>query len=199
MVNDQVRNLLAQISELEEQLYAAIHEQQTSLLYRFEGSKVKFEQSIREAQLQLKTGLLSWLRGSELRNVVTAPIIYAMIVPFAFVDLALTIFQTLCFPLYRVKKVKRSSYVLIDRHHLSYLNSIEKLNCVYCGYVAGVIGYAREISARTEQYWCPIKHANKVLDPGRRYARYADFGDAENYHETQARLRAELVEEQPAP
>lgn len=97
--------------------------------------------------------------------------------------------------MYRVNKVERASYILIDRHHLSYLNSIEKINCVYCGYVAGVIGYAREISARTEQYWCPIKHAHKVLDPNRRYVRYADFGDGEKYHETHAQLRAELAAE----
>jgi len=195
MVNERVQNLLAQISELEDELYTAIHEQQTSLLYRFEGTKVKFEQSFREAQLKLKTGLFRWIGESELRNVVTAPVIYAMIVPFALVDAALTIYQALCFPMYRVKKVKRTSYILIDRHHLPYLNSIEKINCVYCGYVVGVIGYAREISARTEQYWCPVKHAHKVLDPNRRYARYADFGDGENYHKMHAQLRTELAAE----
>lgn len=45
---------------------------------------------------------------------------------------------------------------------LSYLNAIEKLNCVYCGYGNGVIAYGREIIARTEQFWCPIKHASKA-------------------------------------
>ena len=195
MTNERVRNLLAQISELEDELQTAIHEQQTALLYRFEGTKVKFETSMREAQAKLKTGLVRWLGESELRNVVTAPVVYSMIVPLALLDVALTIYQAFCFPLYRVRKVRRASYILIDRHHLSYLNSIEKINCVYCGYVAGVIGYAREISARTEQYWCPIKHAYKVLDPNRRYARYADFGDGETYHETQARMRADLAAE----
>ncbi len=195
MANERVRNLLAQISELEEELYTAIHEQQISLLYRIEGTKVKFENSIREAQTKLKTGLVRWVRESELRNIVTAPIIYSMIVPFGVLDISLTIYQTLCFPLYRVRKVRRANYIVIDRYHLSYLNFVEKLNCVYCGYVAGVIGYAREIAARTEQYWCPIKHARKVLDPNRRYARYADFGDAESYHATHAQMRAELAAE----
>ena len=195
MANARVRIILEQINELEDELYTAIHDQQTSLLYRFEGQRIKFENSIREAQLKLKTGVFRWIGESELRNVVTAPVIYSMIVPFASLDVALTIYQALCFPLYRVRKVKRANYILIDRHNLSYLNSIEKLNCVYCGYVAGVIGYAREISARTEQYWCPIKHARKVLDPNRRYARYADFGDAEAYHETHAQMRVDLAAE----
>ena len=195
MANARVRIILEQINELEDELYTAIHDQQTSLLYRFEGQRIKFENSIREAQLKLKTGVFRWIGESELRNVVTAPVIYSMIVPFASLDVALTIYQALCFPLYRVRKVKRANYILIDRHNLSYLNSIEKLTCVYCGYVAGVIGYAREISARTEQYWCPIKHAHKVLDPNRRYARYADFGDAEAYHETHAQMRVDLAAE----
>lgn len=55
--------------------------------------------------------------------------------------------------------------------------------------------YAREISARTEQYWCPIKHARKILDPHRRYAHFADFGHGEEYHEARKNLRTELQNE----
>jgi hypothetical protein len=84
---------------------------------------------------------------------------------------------------------------VIDRHSLSYLNSIEKLNCIYCGYAGGVFAYAREIAARTEQYWCPIKHARKILDPHRRYAHFADFGQAEEYKEAHKNLRTELQNE----
>ncbi|MFT4564014.1 MAG: hypothetical protein ACI9BW_003776 [Gammaproteobacteria bacterium] len=195
MVNEKVRNLLARINELEDELYDAMHEQQTSLLYRFEGTKVKFERNFRETHLKLKTGLLKWIAESEIRNVVTAPVIYSVIVPIVVLDVTLTAYQSFCFPLYRIRKVNRASYVIVDRHHLSYLNSIEKLNCVYCGYVAGVLSYAREISARTEQYWCPIKHAHKIFDPGRRYTRYADFGDGDSYHATHAQLRSELAAE----
>ena len=46
----------------------------------------------------------------------------------------------------------RGQYIVIDRHRLKYLNAIEKLNCVYCGYGNGVIAYARDIAGRTEQY-----------------------------------------------
>ncbi len=80
----------------------------------------------------------------------------------------------------------------------SYLNSIEKFNRVYCGYVNGLIAYAREIVPRTEQYWCPIKHARKVLDPHRRYARFADFGDSQELHERIQRMRESLDAERTA-
>ena len=97
-------------------------------------------------------------------------------------DLSISIYQALCFPLYRIAKVKRRKYIVVDRHNLHYLNIIEKFNCIYCGYVNGLIAYSREIVARTEQYWCPIKHAKKILDPHRTYAYFSDFGDSDKYH-----------------
>lgn len=58
------------------------------------------------------------------------------------------------------------------------MNTIEKINCAYCSYGNGVLGYAREIGSRTEQYWCPIKHARRVIAAQERYNLYADYGDA---------------------
>ena len=37
--------------------------------------------------------------------------------------------------------------------------------------------------ARTEQYFCPIKHARKLLGTHQRYARFLDYGAAEHYQE----------------
>ncbi len=125
----------------------------------------------------------------------SAPFIYAMIVPFVILDICLTVYQAICFRLYDVPRVERSQFIVIDRHSLSYLNSIERFNCIYCGYANGLLAYAREITSRTEQYWCPIKHARKVLDPHRRYARFADFGDAADYYEHLQRMRTQLSEE----
>jgi hypothetical protein len=88
--------------------------------------------------------------------------------------------------------VRRSQYIVIDRHHVAYLNAIEKLNCVYCGYANGVFAYVREIAGRTEQYWCPIRHAKRVRAPHRHYRRFVDYGDAEGYRRRLLPLRDEL-------
>jgi hypothetical protein len=77
--------------------------------------------------------------------------------------------------------------MIFDRRYLAYLNALEKLNCAYCSYANGLIGYVREIASRTEQYWCPIKHARKLVAAHPRYASFADFGDAEGY---QAQIQA---------
>ncbi len=192
MLNDRVRNLLNQINELEEELHQTLIAEQQELLYRIEGSKIKFEEHIRIAQRKLKTGTLRWLFSSDPRHLITAPIIYSMILPIALLDLSFTLYQYLCFPLYKINKVARRNFITVDRQHLGYLNSVERLNCIYCGYSNGVIAYCREIAARTEQFWCPIKHARKTLDPHRRYAKFAAFGDGENYRKMLEDLREDL-------
>lgn len=186
---------MIQITELEDDLYRLLHEQQSELHYRIEGTKIRFEKGIKEAQRKLKTGFFKWFRHSQPRNVITAPVIYSMIIPFLILDIWVTVYQRLCFPMYRISLVKRSSHIVIDHHHLHYLNSIERLNCIYCSYANGVIAYVREVAARTEQYWCPIKHARKLIDPHRYYARFADFGQGEGYHKILHELRKEMRDE----
>jgi Zn ribbon nucleic-acid-binding protein len=108
-------------------------------------------------------------------------VIYSLGIPLALMDIWVTVYQHVCFRAYGIPRVKRSDYVIIDRNHLRYLNLIEALNCVYCGYANGVISYAREIASRTEQHWRPIKHALRIRDPHARYQKFLDYGDAEGY------------------
>ena len=197
-MNERIREILVRITALEDELRDALQEQQVHWKYQLDGTRVRFEKSIREAHREFMLGVLPWLRRARLRNAVTAPLVYAMAAPLMLLDLSVTVFQLLCFPLYRAPHVARRHYVVIDRHQLRYLNSIERLNCIYCGYAGGVIAYAREVAARTEQYWCPIKHARQMLDPHRRYANFADYGDAVSYQDTIKRLREELSRERDA-
>ncbi|WP_235276349.1 hypothetical protein [Methylotenera sp. N17] len=104
-----------------------------------------------------------------------------MIIPLVITDIFITFYQLTCFPVYGIKKVKRADYIVFDRQHLNYLNFIEKFHCTYCAYGSGMIAYISEIVARTEQYFCPIKHARKVLGTHARYAHFLAFGSAENY------------------
>lgn len=101
----------------------------------------------------------------------TSPVIYSLIIPFALVDLWASLYQAVCFRVYEVPQVPRGRYIILDRAGLPYLNALEKLYCAYCSYVSGVIAYVREIGSRTEQYWCPIKHARRRASPLRRIRR----------------------------
>lgn len=195
-MSDRINTLVDKIARLEKELLDEIREQEEKFQYHLEGRRVRFEQSVLEAHRKFKVALLPWLRGSLWRNVISAPFIYAMIIPLAFLDLTVTLYQHICFRLYGIQRVDRSQYVVMDRHQLAYLNGIEKLNCVYCGYGNGVVAYAREIIARTEQYWCPIKHARRVVGSHRRYNKFVSYGDADNYKPQLLKLRDELRDEE---
>lgn len=187
-MNDRIRNLLGQMAAVEEELRLALREQERSgLLFQIKGKRIEFEQSIREAHRRLKTGFFRWLVTDRPQNLITGPIIYGMIVPLIVLDISVTLYQAACFPIYGIAKARRDDYIVLDRQHLEYLNFIEKFHCTYCAYASGLVAYAAEIVARTEEYFCPIKHARKMLGTHSRYARFLDYGDAADY---EARLEA---------
>lgn len=194
-MNEQIKELLDQINQIEEEIENILYEQHEQILYFYENGKIKFREGIEDAHKKLKWTLLRFILNSKFRNVISAPFIYSMIVPFVIMDITITLYQHICFRLYNIKLVKRSSYVVIDRYKLKHLNIIEQFNCVYCGYGNGVLAYSMEVAARTEQYWCPIKHARKILGRHKRYHDFIDFGDADDYHERLKEYRLKLAEE----
>jgi hypothetical protein len=125
----------------------------------------------------------------------TAPMIYLGWLPFIVLDLFVTLCQAVCFPVWRIPKVKRSDYLFFDRADLPCLNAIERFNCFYCSYANGIAAYAREVAARTEQYWCPIKHARRIVAAHDRYPLFFEHGDAEAYRQGLERLRRQQERE----
>jgi hypothetical protein len=119
----------------------------------------------------------------------TTPFIYAQAIPLLLLDISVTLYQWLCFPVYGIPRVVRKPYFAFDRYRLGYLNPVQKLNCTYCTYANGVIAYTREVTARTEAYWCPIRHSRRMRDPHRLYGAFSEFGDARAFR-MQQRPRA---------
>ncbi len=192
MMNSKIESLLAKMRALETELEAAFHEREDDLLYNIKGRRVRFERQIKSAHRQMKIRWADYLRQTPPRHLLSAPIIYAMAAPLVLLDASLFIYQQVCFRAYRIPRVRRADYVVIDRHMLAYLNLFEKFNCIYCGYGNGVLSFAREISARTEQYWCPIKHARRVANPHDRYASFIAYGEAEGFHDQLEEQRAHV-------
>ena len=186
-MNDRIAHLLAQITALEDELRTAVHEQEGRMFFQIKGRRVEFERSVRDAHRKLKTSLLRWLVTNRPQNLVTGPIIYGMALPLLMLDICVSFYQWVCFPIYGIAKVRRGDYLVFDRHQLGYLNAIEKFHCTYCEYANGLIAYLTEILARTEMYFCPIKHARKLLGTHQRYRHFLDYGDATDY---EARLEA---------
>ncbi|OGV72631.1 MAG: hypothetical protein A3B82_05365 [Methylophilales bacterium RIFCSPHIGHO2_02_FULL_57_10] len=194
-MNDHIRQLLDQMAALEDELRTALHEQQMPMYFQIQGKRVEFEKSIRQAHHRLKKGFFRWLVTNRPQNLITGPIIYGMAVPLIMLDLCVSFYQATCFPIYKIAKVRRADYIVLDRQHLEYLNFIEKFHCTYCAYGTGLIAYISEIIARTEQYFCPIKHARKMLGTHSRYARFLDYGEATDYEAKLEEFRVAMAKE----
>jgi len=185
-------DLINRIKVLEEELEKEFSKRREEFHFIIENKRIRFAEEMIAAHKRVKMGVIRYLLDAHPLNVITAPVIYAGFVPFLLLDLFLTIYQTICFPSYGIPKVKRADYLVFDREELPYLNVIEKFNCFYCSYANGLASYAREIGARTEQYWCPIKHSRRIRDAHKHYHKFFEFGDAESFAKGLERLRKEM-------
>lgn len=159
---------------------------------RVQRGRVWFDRELREAHRRLRQSIPAYILEGSVISLLTAPVIYSLLLPFVLLDFWVTLYQSICFPVYGIARVPRRRFFAIDRHKLAYLNGIEKLNCTYCSYANGLIAYIREVAARTEQYWCPIRHARTIPSPHSRYDRFFEYGDAARYRRGLMPLRATL-------
>jgi hypothetical protein len=185
IMNKNIDELLARIHELQDEL----EEEYCRTRDEWAQKKQELADEFLRQQRRYKTGLFRFLLRSRFLVALTAPLIYLGWIPFLMMDLFVTVYQVICFPIYRIPKVRRADYLVFGREDLPYLNIIEKFNCFYCSYGNGVAAYTREVAARTEQYWCPIKHARRIKAAHDRYPNFFDYGDAEAFQQGLNRLR----------
>lgn len=195
-MQNNIKSILDNIGALHKELDAALSEKAEQLKYSYENRKVVFKADAVKLHKSFRVNWWRYIVEANYMMILTAPFIYALIVPFFILDVSVSIYQAICFPVYGVKKAKRKDYIMIDRQHLAYLNGIQKINCMYCGYGNGVMAFASEVAARTEAYWCPIKHAGKLAGYHNHYGDFADYGDAEHFHADLERNHS-LVQEIP--
>jgi hypothetical protein len=180
-MNDRLDALLDQIRRLERELVQESRKKESEFCYKVHGKEVQFTEAAKASHKQLRLSYHRYLMSSRFLVILTTPVIWMCIIPIFLVDVIGSFYQAICFPIYGIPKVKRRDYLAFDRHRLTYLNWAEKFNCDYCAYANGILAYFTEIAARTEQHWCPIKHAGCVKCAHSRYKNFFDFGDAEKY------------------
>lgn len=197
-MNDNLKQMIESVRELEAKIEAELHRRQEALQYSIHNGRVFFEKELKLKNAALKKSISEYIKGARWSVILTAPIIYSLIVPLVLLDVFVSIYQAICFPIYGIPKVRRSDYLVFDRMMLDYLNGIQKINCAFCSYGNGILAFGHEVAARSEQYWCPIKHAKKVRGTHSRYPVFTDFGDGEQYHEKVSNIR-ELFDKKNPP
>ena len=118
------------------------------------------------------------------RHLIAAPFIYGICIPLVLFDFSLEVYHRICFSLYGLPLIKRGDYIKMDRHRLQYLEWYDKINCAYCGYANGLVGYAVAIAGATEKYWCGIKHQpEKNFHVPAHQRNFVEFGDQKAFEE----------------
>ena len=187
-------DLQRRIETVEQELGSTLEEKGKTVRRYWSNGKARFSKEMRREHKKLKEWLPSYVLHARPLVFLAVPVIYLGIAPFLLLDLFLTLYQAICFPIFGIPKVKRRKYIVFDRGRLAYLNLVEKLNCVYCSYANGLCAYATEIAARTEQHWCPIKHAQRVGAPHSRYWRFIGYGDAKGYRRQINKTRSDFTD-----
>jgi len=188
-MNERLDSLRKQIRQLENEAAHEAKKLEAKFCYQIHEKRVEFTVAAKAEHQKLRLSIHRYLTSSTFLVVLTGPLIWLCLVPLVVLDLVGSIYQAICFPIYGIPQVRRCEYVAFDRHHLGYLNFFEKLNCEYCAYANGILAYFSEMAARTEQHWCPIKHAGCVKCEHSRYKNFVDFGDGTAYRQHVEEIR----------
>lgn len=188
-MNDKIKEIIDEIEAMKQKLADEIELQEKHIIYEIKNGYVRFENEMLEKQKENMKNLFAWFRDIPLLHLLSAPLIYAMVIPAALLDVILFVYTLVVFRIYRFAPIKRSDYIVFDHHYLGYLNPIEKLNCLYCSYFNGLMQYASVIAGRTELFFCPIKHAKKIAYEPPFYYRYLSYGEGEEYQKKLKELR----------
>ena len=184
-----IDEIVSKIEVLEKELAAELEKKEQEFLSTLREQKGRFTAEAKRRHKELAASWSDYVYDSDVWHILTLPIIYCALVPALLMDIVVSIYQLICFPVYGIPLVKRRPYIVMDHQQLAYLNLIEKAGCAYCSYFNGLIGFVREVAGRTEQYWCPIRHARPVKGPHSRYRHFFAYGDAKGYREGLAAMR----------
>ncbi len=187
-MQDRIKQILIDIQEKKEQIkkdYEKLYQNfKEKYGFTISWKKVSWPKNKILELKKYKKSAIESIFSSNMREILSIPFIYAMLIPAIILDIFLFIYQQTALRLYKIPLVKRSDFIIFDRAKLPYLNWIQKLNCIYCSYFNGLMQFAVEVAWRTEKYWCPIKHAKKKYGEHNWEIHFAPYGDAKWFKQT---------------
>lgn len=192
-------DLQQRLQSLEKEILLELHGRREARGYHLEGRRIRIQETIRKAHRARRKPVRTYLWEGRLVAYLVGPVIWAGVFPALLLDGFVMVYQFVCFPAYGIPKVLRKDYLVMDRRPLPYLNWIEKLGCIYCSYFNGLIAMVQEVAARTEQHFCPIKHALRPRSLHSRYRYFFDYGDMEAYRARLEAVRQDFSDIGPAP
>jgi len=183
-MKSKINKILEEINLKKEELKNEYSKLKEKYGFKIVWKKIIWNTERKKELLKQKKSIFDSIFSATVREIISIPFIYIMIVPAVILDLFLFMYQQTAIRLYKIPLVKRSDYIVFDRKQLAYLNWLQKLNCMYCSYFNWLMQYAVEVAWRTEKYWCPIKHARKKAWNHDWEQFFADYWDPEWFKKT---------------
>ena len=69
--------------------------------------RVWFDEEVRRRHKRFRQSIPAFLRDGTLGNLLTTPVIYSLALPFLLLDLWVSVYQAICFPIYGIAGVRR--------------------------------------------------------------------------------------------
>ncbi|KYJ85885.1 hypothetical protein [Sulfurovum riftiae] len=193
-MSERIKEMMVEIEDLRQKLKEEIEQQEKKIDYEIKNGYIRFEDEVLSKQKENMKHLLAWFGETPFIQLLSAPIVYGMVLPALLLDLMLFVYTYVVGRVFKITFVQRKDYIVFDRQYLGYLNIVEKLNCLYCAYFNGLMQYSAAIAGRTELYFCPIKHAKKIAYDHNYYDAFFAYGDGEKYPQKLEKLREEVQE-----
>ena len=101
-----INSLREKIQALELELESEMSRQRAGLRFGLERGRVRFEEEVKRRHRQLRTHLARYIFTARPLVWITAPVIYSLIIPFVIVDIWVSLYQAVCFRVYRIPQVQ---------------------------------------------------------------------------------------------
>ena len=99
--------IVERLRHAEDDLRRDVEAQQQRWHYTVHRRRVRFDHELRDAHRRLKLGIAAYIRHGSVFSLLTAPLIYSLLLPLALLDLWVTLYQWICLPIYGVARVSR--------------------------------------------------------------------------------------------
>ena len=101
-MSSRVADLVEKIRSLESENELELSRRRDDLKCRVEQGRARFEDDMPLRHRQVKVVLVRYIASASLLVILRAPHIYALIIPFVMLDLFVSVYQAVCFPIYKI-------------------------------------------------------------------------------------------------
>src|SRR5450631_1694977 len=110
-MTSQLAVLMEKMRSVEAEIETELARRQEELRFRFENNRIVFEDEMLRVHRAIKTRVLRYLSQANPLVMLTAPVIYSLLIPIALLDILVIIYQATCFPVYKIPQVRRRDYL----------------------------------------------------------------------------------------